>query len=144
MGSTTSAPNSWAFAPNPTGEKITTAISVQQWLLTNTTDQDQILTWVDGDWVNGDRELYVVAAMQLWGENRFTLEPTVDDYARAIFERTNPTVIALYGPNQQSIDTMWESIPNAGALTCTQFDWPVASNTEFPTDSGVACLTRLD
>ncbi len=138
------SPYSWAFAPNPIGAKINTAISVQEWLLANTTDQDQILTWVDGDWVNGDRELYVVAAMQLWGENRFTLEPTVDDYARAILERTSPTVIALYGPNQQGIDIMHQSIPNAGPLECIDFDWPVASNTEFPTDSGVACLTRLD
>ena len=138
------SPYSWAFAPNPIEEKITTAIEVQQWLLDNTTNRDQILTWVDGAWVNGDRELYVVAAMQLWGENRFTLEPTVDDYARAILERTNPTVIALYGPTQGGIDTMHESISNAGPLKCINFDWPVASNTKFPTESGVACLTRLD
>ena len=137
------SPYSWAFAPNPIEEKITTAIEVQQWLLDNTTNQDQILTWVDGDWTQGDRELYAVAAMQLWGENRLTLEPTVDDYARAILERTNPTVIALYGPDQVGINTMHDSLPNAGPLTCTDFQWPRASNTRFPADSGMACLTRL-
>jgi hypothetical protein len=137
------SPYSWAFAPNPIEEKITAAIEVQQWLLDNTTDQDQILTWVDGDWTQGDRELYAVAAMQLWGENRLTLEPTVDDYARAILERTNPTVIALYGPDQVGINTMHDSLPNAGPLTCTDFQWPRASNTRFPADSGMACLTRL-
>lgn len=92
-------------------KKITTAIDVQQWLLENTTNQDQILTWVDGSWTQGDRELYAMAAMQLWGENRFTLEPTVDDYARAILERTNPTAIALYGPDQVGIDAMHATIP---------------------------------
>ena len=137
------SPYSWAFAPNPIEEKITAAIEVQQWLLDNTTNQDQILTWVDGDWTQGDRELYAVAAMQLWGENRLTLEPTVDDYARAILERTNPTVIALYGPDQVGINTMHDSLPNAGPLTCTDFQWPRASNTRFPADSGMACLTRL-
>jgi len=137
------SPYSWAFAPNPIEQKITAAINVQNWLLANTSNKDQILTWVDGDWVDGDRELYAVAAMQLWGENRFTLEPTVDDYAKAILERSDPSVIALYGRDRQGINTMWESIPNAGELTCTEFDWPVASNTKFPADSGVACLTRL-
>ena len=137
------SPYSWAFAPNPIEEKITAAIEVQQWLLDNTTNQDQILTWVDGDWTQGDRELYAVAAMQLWGENRLTLEPTVDDYARAILKRTNPTVIALYGPDQVGINTMHDSLPNAGPLTCTDFQWPRASNTRFPADSGMACLTRL-
>jgi len=87
--------------------------------------------------------LYAVAAMQLWGENRFTLEPTVDDYAKAILQRSDPSVIALYGRDRQGINTMWESIPDAGELTCTEFDWPMTSNTKFPADSGVACLTRL-
>jgi len=137
------SPYSWAFASNTIEEKITTAIDVQQWLLGSTTNQDQILTWVDGSWTQGDRELYAVAAMQLWGENRLTLEPTVDDYARAILERTNPTVIALYGPDQLGINTMHASIPNSGPLTCTEFTWPTASNTGFPTEFGVACLTRL-
>lgn len=138
------SPYSWAFQSNPIEQKITTAIEVQDWLLANTTDQDQILTWVDGDWVNGDRELYVVAAMQLWGENRLTLEPTIDEYAKAILERTDPSVIALYGRDDAAVGEMWESIPGAGPLNCHEFGWPKANNTAFPAESGVACLTRLD
>jgi hypothetical protein len=137
------SPYSWAFAPNPIEEKITTAIKVQQWLLQNTTNQDQILTWVDGSWTQGDRELYAVAAMQLWGENRLTLEPVVDEYATEILGRTSPTVIALYGPTQIGINTMHASIPGSGPLTCIEFDWPMASNTNFPLDPGLACLARL-
>jgi hypothetical protein len=137
------SPYSWAFAPNPIAGKIGSAIAVQEWLLANTSNSDQILTWVDGSWIEGDRELYAVAAMQLWGENRLTLEPVVDDYARAVLEQADPSVIALYGRSQSAITTMWESIPGAGPLTCTDFTWSVASNTDFPTDSGLACLTRL-
>jgi hypothetical protein len=137
------SPYSWAFAPNPIAGKIGSAIAVQEWLLANTSNSDQILTWVDGSWIEGDRELYAVAAMQLWGENRLTLEPVVDDYARAVLEQADPSVIALYGRSQGAITTMWESIPGAGPLNCTDFTWSVASNTDFPTDSGLACLTRL-
>jgi hypothetical protein len=137
------SPYSWAFAPNPIAGKIGSAIRVQEWLLANTSNSDQILTWVDGSWIEGDRELYAVAAMQLWGENRLTLEPVVDDYARAVLEQADPSVIALYGRSQSAITTMWESIPGAGPLTCTDFTWPVASNTDFPADSGIACLSRL-
>lgn len=141
------SPYSWAFASNPIEEKITTAIDVQEWLLANTDNTDSILTWVDGRWTEGDRELYVVAAMQLWGENRLTLEPEVDDYARAILERTNPSVIALYGRSQEAIDTMIASLNANNTPTttprCRDFTWPEASNTNFPADSGIACLTRL-
>ena len=76
-------PYSWAYQPNPNDAKIRTAVNAQQWLLENTARDDQILLWVDGPWVDGDRELYAVAAMQLWGENRLTLEPTFgDDYSQ--------------------------------------------------------------
>lgn len=142
------SPYSWAFAPNPIADKISTAIAVQEWLLANTTNQDQILTWVDGRWTAGDRELYAVAAMQLWGENRLTLEPTVDDYARAILERVQPSVIALYGRTQLAIDTMVDSLETnsitASDPQCIDFRWPTASNTAFPADAGVACIVRLD
>lgn len=142
------SPYSWAFAPNPIAEKVNTAIDVQEWLLANTTNQDQILTWVDGSWTEGDRELYAVAAMQLWGENRLTLEPTVDEYARTIVDQVKPTVIALYGRDQDSITTMLESLNEnnmpAGAPQCTDFSWPTASNSAFPTDAGIACISRLD
>jgi hypothetical protein len=142
------SPYSRAFDPNPVAEKVNTAIDVQEWLLANTINQDQILTWVDGSWTEGDRELYAVAAMQLWGENRLTLEPTVDDYARAIVDQVEPTVIALYGRNQDSITTMLGSLNEnnlpAGDPQCIDFFWPTDSNSAFPADAGIACISRLD
>lgn len=142
------SPYSWAFAPNPIAKKINTAIDVQAWLLANTSHEDQILTWVDGSWTEGDRELYAVAAMQLWGENRLTLEPTVDDYARAIVNQVRPTVIALYGRDQDSITRMLASLNEnsmaAGDPQCTNFSWPTANNSAFPADAGIACISRLD
>jgi hypothetical protein len=142
------SPYSWALAPNPIAEKISTAIDVQELLLANTTNEDQILTLVDGFWTEGDRELYAVAAMQLWGENRLTLEPTVDDYARAIVDQVEPTVIALYGRNQDSITTMLGSLNEnnlpVGDPQCIDFFWPTASNTAFPADAGISCIARLD
>lgn len=142
------SPYSWAFAPNPIAEKISTAIEVQEWLLANTTTTDQILTWVDGSWTEGDRELYAVAAMQLWGENRLTLAPTVDDYARSILEQVQPSVIAMYGRDQGAITAMVTSLNQNNApsrsLICIDFNWPAASNSAFPSDAGVACIARLD
>jgi len=29
------------------------------------------------------------------------------------------------------------------APQCLEFDWPQASNSNFPADSGIVCLTRL-
>ena len=142
------SPYSWAFTPNPIAQKVSTAIEVQEWLLANTTNKDQILTWVDGSWTEGDRELYAVAAMQLWGENRLTLEPTIDDYARAIVDQVEPTVLALYGRDQDSITTMLASLNennmSAGDPQCIDFAWPAASNSAFPADAGIACISRLD
>lgn len=142
------SPYSWAFAPNPIAEKISTAIEVQEWLLANTTTTDQILTWVDGSWTEGDRELYAGAAMQLWGENRLTLAPTVDDYARSILEQVQPSVIAMYGRDQGAITAMVTSLNQNNApsrsLICIDFNWPAASNSAFPSDAGVACIARLD
>lgn len=142
------SPYSWAFAPNPIAEKISTAIEVQEWLLANTTTTDQILTWVDGSWTEGDRELYAVAAMQLWGENRLTLAPTVDDYARSILEQVQPSVIAMYGRDQGAITAMVTSLNQNNApsrsLICIDFNWPTASNSAYPSDAGVACIARLD
>jgi len=141
------SPYSWAFATNPIGAKVSSAIKVQEWLLAKTNSTDQILTWVDGNWIEGDRELYVVAAMQLWGENRLTLEPEVDDYARAIVQRVKPNVIALYGRSQSAIDTMLVSLKENDFATsnpeCIDFTWPEADNSRFPSDSGIACLSRL-
>ncbi len=135
------SPYSYAFNTNPISEKIHTAVNTQEWLLANTTREDKILDWVQGDWVGGDRELYVVAAMQLWGENRVTLEPalTNDDITR--LQTIKPSVLAMYGQTMDGVMAFWSSIPAANRPTapnCYDFTWPTAQVSQ-----GHACLTQL-
>lgn len=140
-------PYAWAYQPNPNEEKIRTSVNAQQWLIDNTLDSDRIGLWVEGPWVQGDRELYSVAAMQLWGENRITLEPTFgDEFSREQLVRLEPTVIAMYGKSMSAIFTFWESLPSAfkaTAPTCYDFAWPVDPTSAFPTDVGHTCIVRL-
>ncbi len=145
------SPYSWAFAANPISDKIHTAVNTEEWLLANTTRDDRILDWVGGDWVRGDRELYVVAAMQLWGENRVTLEPvlTPDDLTR--LNAIQPTTIAMYAPSMERITAFWSSIPQGNRATaplCYDFAWSASPDTPVsinpaPLSQGHACLTRL-
>lgn len=135
------SPYAWAFQSNPISAKVHTAVNTQEWLLANTSRTDKILLWVDGDWVNGDRDLYSVAAMQLWGENRVTLESVLSDPDIARLTDIRPSVLALYGPSMDGIYRFWESIPrqlDPTAPTCYDFAWPTP---EQPI--GHACLTRL-
>ena len=134
-------PYSYAFVPNPSTEKMRVAVNAQQWLLDNTEDDDTILSWVGGDWVGGDRELYMVAAMQLWGENIVTLAPEVsaDDIAR--LETLRPSVILMVAPTTDQVLTFWQSLPAAARPTapqCYDFAWPMPDLTV-----GHSCLTRL-
>jgi len=132
------SPYHWAYASNPIETKMRTAVNSQQWLLDNTTDQDTILVWVDGPWVQGDRELYVAAGMQLWGENRVTLEPTLtDQYGIDQLQTIRPTVLALYGKTMDSVMTFWNSIPRANDPTaplCYDYAWPPDPSSDFPTN----------
>jgi len=141
------SPYHWAYAANPIETKMRTAVNVQEWLLANTSSSDQILVWVDGAWTEGDRELYVAAGMQLWGENRITLEPTLsDEYGLRRLELVKPDVIALYGKSMDSITKFWASLPrdiDPSAPQCIDYSWPVDLNSDFPTKQGVTCLTRL-
>jgi len=141
------SPYHWAYASNPVEDKVRTAIESQEWLLRNTTNQDRILLWVDGAWTQGDRELYVAAGMQLWGENRITLEPTLTDkYGITQLENVKPTVLALYGKSMDSIMTFWESIPSQNDPTapeCVEYPWPADPSSDFPTTQGLTCLTEL-
>ena len=140
------SPYSWAFASNPTSEKIHTAVNSQEWLLANTSNSDQIMLWVDGPWVQGDRELYVAAGMQLWGENRITLEPTLADVDIARLNEFRPTTLAMYGKSMDAVYQFWQSIPttnNASTPTCYDYAWPADSSSDFPTQQGHTCLTSL-
>ena len=135
------SPYNWAYNGNPISEKLHTAVNTQDWLLANTSTDDTILTWVDGDWVNGDRELYVVAGMQLWGENRIGLFPELnaDDVDR--LNTIKPSVIAMYGQSREGVATFMRGLPaqtHPSAPICYDFTWPAQHVT-----AGHACLTRL-
>lgn len=140
------SPYNWAFNANPISDRIHTAVNVQEWLLARTTRDDQILLWVQGDWVHGDRELYVVAGMQLWGENRATLEPTLTDQDVARLDQIRPSVIAMYGQTMPGVLAFWSSIPMQNRATvpeCYDFAWTPSPASAFHVTAGHACLTRL-
>lgn len=135
------APYANAFVANDTSAKMHSAVNSQEWLIEHTTNQDQILDWVDGDWVGGDRELYMVAGMQLWGENRLGIYPTLDATDLSRLEQIKPSVIAMFGPSTERIETFRAALPrkaHASAMECYDYAWPTP---EIPT--GHTCLTRL-
>jgi len=140
-------PYSWAYTANPNEEKIRTAVNAQAWLLDNTTEDDEILLWVDGPWQQGDRELFTVASMQLWGDNRATLEPTLtDEYGINALATIQPDVIAMYGKSMDAVDAFYASIPRERQPSepiCYDFTWPIDPVSDFPTEVGHVCLTRL-
>jgi hypothetical protein len=124
-----SSPFAWAYQDNPIKLKLANSLKAQEWLINNTDPTDQILTYVDGDWLGGDRDLYVAAAMQFWGENRSGVDTTIRPEDLDRIETTKPTVIAIYGPARAALEEYTLSLPNElnlGPLTCTDFDWPTA------------------
>jgi hypothetical protein len=140
------SPYNWAFSANPISDRIHTAVNTEEWLLASTTREDRILSWVDGDWVHGDRELYVVAGMQLWGENRVTLEPTLSAADIQRLEEIRPSVIAMYGQSARAVEAFWSSIPASlqpTTPTCYDFAWAPNPASDFTVTQGHACLTRL-
>jgi hypothetical protein len=127
IGTYYSSPFGWAYQDNPIKLQLANSYNAQKWLLANTTPQDQILTYVDGDWQGGDRDLYVAASLQFWGENRIsvTRELRPEDLLR--LEELKPNVFALYGPNKDRLQQYANALPNADRLSplnCLNFDWP--------------------
>jgi hypothetical protein len=132
-----SSPFAWAYQNNPIKLKLANSLKAQEWLLNNTKPTDQILTYVDGNWLGGDRDLYAAAAMQFWGENRSGVDATIRPEDLNRITETKPTVIALYGPDKTKLQQYANSLPtelNLGSLACTDFDWPT-----FP-GGAVICL----
>lgn len=135
-----SSPFSWAYQSNPIKLKLANSLKAQEWLINNTVSTDQILTYVDGNWLDGDRDLYAAAAMQLWGENRSGVDTTLRPEDLERIKTTKPTVFALYGPNKTALEQYASSLPtelNLSPLTCADFDWPT-----LPTGASL-CLTRV-
>lgn len=143
------SPYSWAFASNPIGDRIHTAVNSQEWLLANTRPDDRILDWVEGDWTAGDRELYVVAGMQLWGENRVGLDRTLSPEDIARMNELRPTALALFGRSQEGVLRFWQSIPASNQATvpvCYDYPWapsPASAIDASGITEGHTCVTRL-
>ena len=122
-----SSPFAWAYQSNPIKLKLANSVKAQQWLIDNTEPTDQLLIHVDGNWLDGDRDLYVAAAMQFWGENRSGVDATIRPEDLDRITAINATVVALYGPNKSNLEEYWRSLPkelNLSPLFCTDFDWP--------------------
>jgi len=134
-----SSPFAWAYQSNPIKLKLANSVKAQHWLIDNTKPTDQILTYVDGNWLEGDRDLYAAAAMQFWGENRSGVDATIRPEDLDRITATKPTVIALYGPDKPKLEQYANSLPkelNLGPLTCTEFDWPTSPS------SIALCITQ--
>jgi hypothetical protein len=147
MGQFMLSPYTWAYIDNPVEEKLRIAVNAQQWVIDNTRQDDQIMQWVDGPWMQGDRELYTVASMQLWGPNLLTLEPTLDPvYGAPNLETYRPTVIEMSGKSMDAVLRFWESLPRdlqPSDPQCYDYTWPIDQRSDFPTAVGHTCLTRL-
>lgn len=146
------SPYNWALNANPIAAKVNEAINAQRWLLDRTSREDRILVWVGGDWVGGDRELYVVAGMQLWGgENLVTLAPVLDEPGIAKLDQVRPSVISMVAPSAEQVLALWSSLPEDLRATPPQcYDATWSASPDEPTWRNPApvlavhsCLTRL-
>lgn len=134
------SPFSWAYQDNPIRAKVENSVKVQEWVLENTTPEDQLLVWVDSDWLSGDRDLFVAAGMQLWGENRNGVDRTLRPEDLQRIADTQPTAMVFYGPTEIGLETYRLLLPRelrASPMECIDFDWPTLA------EQASACLVRL-
>jgi hypothetical protein len=130
-----SSPFAWAYQENPIQLKLANSLKAQQWLINNTTPQDRILTYVDGDWLAGDRDLYVAAGMQFWGENRISVTKELRPEDQQRLQDLKPTTFALYGPSKEALQqyanqlqSQFANTTQLSPLQCLDFDWPTLTN----------------
>jgi hypothetical protein len=141
IGTYYSSPFVWAYQENPIKLQLANSFKAQDWLINNTTSEDQILTYVDGDWLAGDRDLYVAASLQFWGENRISVTPELRPEDLQRLEELRPNVFALYGSDKNRLQQYADDLPDGDQLSqleCIDFDWPGSLN------GATLCLTRLD
>lgn len=134
------SPYPWAYVGNPVEAKVRAGLEVERWLIERTTRDDRVLAWVDGAWVDGDRDLYAAAAFSLWGENRVAVGDTLAPEDVARIAATRPTVIALYGPDRTRLELLRSRLPRnlaASPLECRAFRWPTLAAPAW------ACLARV-
>jgi hypothetical protein len=134
-----SSPFSWVYKDNPIKLQLANSLKAQKWLISNTRPEDQILTYVDGHWLAGDRSLYVAASLQFWGENRISVTQDLRPEDLQRLESLKPTVFALYGPDRERLQKYANALPNGNQLSpldCLDFDWPTIQN------GAIICVTR--
>ena len=136
------SPYANAFLNNPIETKVRTAMHAQEFVLANTRSSDRIQLWVGGDWAGGDRELYAVAGMQMWGPNIATLQPTLDTAKADELRLAAPNVLLMVAPTMEQVLAFWSSLPSdaqASAPSCYDYAWPGKK-----VQTGHSCLTTLN
>ena len=118
-------------------DQMRSKIDVQEWLLANTSREDTIIIWTDPQRLTAD-----IAAMQLWGgDNLASIEATLTRVDTERLERIQPSVLAMYAPDQEFIDAFADSLPPwslPSDLECTAVPY-----LGIGTGEAVACLVRL-
>jgi len=126
-----------AFVDFQLDDQFASRMQIQQWLLEKTEPSDSIAVWTDPQGLGRE-----VAAMQMWGDyNLVTPEATLNRETTARLEDMRPSVIALYAPDREQIETLYASLPPwslPSDLECTS-----AAYLGVGTGEIVTCLTRL-
>ena len=97
------SPYNWAFSANPVSDQLHTAVNTQEWLLASTTRADTILSWVRRRLGQRRPRALRGGGDELWGENRVTLEPTLNDGDIARLGTIRPSMIAMYGQTMDAV-----------------------------------------
>jgi len=126
-----------AFVDFSYSNQMAAKIQVQDWLLANTEPGDSIALWTDTERLTAD-----IAAMQLWGGyNLVTPEATLSRSGIKRLEELRPSVVAMYAPDRDQIQTFYESLPPwslPSPLECTTVEYLGVG-----TGQAVTCITTL-
>lgn len=130
-----------AFLPNAIAAQTASEQDAERWLLSRTSRNDVVMTWVDANWAIGEESLMPLAAYQLDGPNRITSGRAIEgtDLQRAL--DTRPTVIAMYVKSVGIAAGFRAGLPTSWHATdpeCRGFPWP---DPMVPT--AYVCLTRI-
>jgi hypothetical protein len=130
-----------AFLPNTVSAQVTASERAEEWLLSRTSSDDKIMTWVDADWVRGEESLLPMAAYQLDGPNRITSGRVSSTAELERAATVKPSVIAMYTKSvgialgfRSGLPAEWHSTDPE----CREFSWP-----DPMVPRAFLCLTRV-